>query len=150
MTEMERANVISKSFSDVLGTMMKTLMESSSFTDVTIVCDDNVKIRAHKIVLSSSSFLFKEILKSDLAISEIHIVGIKGSEMESILKFIYLGEVYVPQGYLSSFISTARNLEFDEILKTVKEAREEIVKTLKTKRNPNNPKFKLRKLLRCT
>ena len=135
---MERANVVSKSFSDVLGTMMKTLMESRSFSDVTLVCDNHVKIRAHKLVLSSTSSLFEEIFKDDLALSEIHIIGIKGSEMESILQFIYLGKVDIPQGNLCSFISTAKNLEFNEIVKTVKEAREEIVKSFKSNTTPTS------------
>ena len=136
MAEAERANVVSKSFSEGVGTMIKTLMESSSFSDVTIVCDDHVKIRAHKLVLSSSSSLFKEFLKDDVAISEIVLIGIKGSDIESIMKFIYLGEVDILQDNLCSFISTAKNLKFDEIVKTVKKAREQIVNTLKT--NPNS------------
>ena len=41
MVEAERANVVSKSFSEGVGTMLKTLIEFSSFADVTIVCDDH-------------------------------------------------------------------------------------------------------------
>ena len=138
MADMERANIVSQSFSNDLGPMMKTLMESRSFSDVTLVCDNHVKIRAHKLVLSSTSSLFEEIFKDDLALSEINIIGIKGSEMESILQFIYLGKVDIPQGNLCSFISTAKNLEFNEIVKTVKEAREEIVKSFKSNTNPTS------------
>ena len=74
MAEAETANVVSKSFSEEVGTMMKTLMETSRFSDVTIVCDDHVKIRAHKLVLSSSSSLFNEFLKDDVAMSEIVVI----------------------------------------------------------------------------
>ena len=124
MAEVERADGVTKSLSEGVGTMMKNLMESSRFSDVTIICDDHMKFRAHKLVLSSSSSLFKEFLKDDVAISEIDLIGIKGSDMESIMKFIYLGAVDILQDNLCSFISTARNLKFDEIVKTVKEARD--------------------------
>ena len=52
---MENSEVVEKSFRfriipDCVGTMMKNLMESSSFSDVTLVCDDNKKIKTHKLV----------------------------------------------------------------------------------------------------
>ena len=73
---MENSDVVEKSFRfrivpDCVGIMMKNLMESSSFSDVTLVCEDGTKIKTHKLVLTSSSSLFKEVLKDDPAISEI-------------------------------------------------------------------------------
>ena len=47
------------------------------------------------------------------------------------MKFIYLGEVDVHQNNLCNFISAAKNLEFHEIVKAVKEARNEIVESIK-------------------
>ena len=127
---MENHKLVDKSFSDCVGNTLKNLMESSSFYDVTLVCDDYTKIKTHKVVLTSTSSLFKDILKDDKNISEIFLLGIRSSDLESILKFIYVGEVYVHQKALCNFVSTARNLEFKEIVKTVKESRNEIVETL--------------------
>ena len=58
--------------------------------------------------------------------------------MESLLNFIYLGEVNVHQKNLCKFISAAKNLEFNEIVETVKEARKEIVETLQKYNTKNN------------
>ena len=141
---MDNSEVVEKSFRfrivpDCVGIMMKNLMDSSCFSDVTLVCDDYTKIKTHKLVLTSSSFLFKEILKDDKAISEIFLIGIKGSELESILKFIYLGEVDVQQKDLCKFISAAKNLEFNEIVKAVKlkEARKALVEAIQNEVSQN-------------
>ena len=142
MEEIENHKLVGKSFPDCVGNTLKNSMESSSFYDVTLVCDDYMKIKSHKVVLTSSSSLFKDILKDDKNISEIFLIGIKSSELESILKFIYLGEVYVHQKTLCNFVSTARNLEFEEIVKTVKESRNEIVETLQH----NNSRVKVEKI----
>ena len=141
MTELEK-HYEQKSLPDLLGTMMKDMMEFSSFSDVTLICDDNVTIRTHKLILSSSSPLFKEILGGEPALSEIFLIGIRGSQVESILKFIYLGEVIVHHDNLNSFFSTARNLQFNEVGKTMKGTFEEIVKTLNTD-NPNKEAEKI-------
>ena len=135
---MENSKVVGKSFPDCVGIVIKDLMESSIYSDVTLVCDDYTKIRTHKLILTSSSTLFKDILKDDVSISEIFLMGIKGSELESLLNFIYLGEVNVHQKNLCKFISAAKNLEFNEIVETVKEARKEIVETLQKYNTKNN------------
>ena len=141
MTELDK-HFAQNSLPDLLGSMMKDLIEFSSFSDVTLICDDNVEIKTHKLILSSSSPLFKEILGDEAASSEIFLIGIKGSEIESILKFIYLGEVSVHQDKLDNFFSTARNLQFNEVGKTMKGAFEEIVKSL----HNDNPKIEAEKV----
>ena len=46
-------------FQEVLG----NLFESGESSDVTLVCDDQVKFKAHKFVLKSCSTVFKNILE---------------------------------------------------------------------------------------
>ena len=62
--------------------------------------------------------------------------------MESVLKFIYLGKVDVRQKDLCNFVSAAKNLEFHEIVKAVKEARNEIVESIKN----TNSKSRIEKI----
>jgi hypothetical protein len=38
------------------------LFEDEDFTDVTLVCDDDKQIKAHKVILSASSSFFRKIL----------------------------------------------------------------------------------------
>ena len=60
--------------------------------NVTLVCDDKKQFKAHKIVLSACSSVFRRIIK-DLPKngSVIYLRGIQHQEMESILEYMYLG-----------------------------------------------------------
>ena len=74
-----------KTFPDHLQTVVGELFESNFLTDVTLVCDDNKKLNAHKIILCASSYVFKTII-SELHenCSVIYLRGIKHQEMEAI------------------------------------------------------------------
>ena len=52
-------------FQTSLVSSYQRLYNSSDFSDVTLVCGDGQKIKAHKIVLASSSNLFGQMLCSD-------------------------------------------------------------------------------------
>ena len=102
-------------FSDHLREMLHEMMKSNKLTDVTLVCDDKRQFKAHKIVLSACSTIFKYII-DDLPQSNtvIYLKGIQHQEMESILKFIYLGEATVCQDRMKTFVKVARNLEIKD------------------------------------
>ena len=51
-----------KTYSGHLRDMMKEIM-CDEFTDVTLVCEDKKKIKAHKNILSACSPVFKDIVK---------------------------------------------------------------------------------------
>ena len=40
----------------------KALLQDNAFTDVTLVCEDLRQVKGHKVILSSGSKLFKEII----------------------------------------------------------------------------------------
>ena len=68
----------------------KSLLNDEKFTDVTLVCEDGGNINAHKVILSSSSQLFKQILINN---PEPHIyihIAEKLEVVSDILKFIYV------------------------------------------------------------
>ena len=88
------------------------------FTDVTIVCDDQKMVNAHKFILSGSSPVFKNILDSLSGTdSVIDLREIKSEDMESILKFLYTGQVTFSQGRSETFLNVARYLDIKEIYK---------------------------------
>ena len=72
-------------YSDHLREMLHEMMKSKELTDVTLVCDDKIQLKAHKIVLSACSSVFKCII-NDLPqnSSVIYLRGIKHQEIESI------------------------------------------------------------------
>ena len=113
-------------YTDHLRDMLKEMMTSNDFADVTLVCDDKKKeIKAHRNILSACSPVFKNMLKIDQQSNHpvIYLRGIQHLEMESILKFVYLGETSIHQDSLTEFIQTAKLLEIREFDKSVEESR---------------------------
>ena len=52
-------------YTDHLRDMLKEMMTSNDFADVTLVCDDKKEIKAHRNILSACSPVFKNMLKID-------------------------------------------------------------------------------------
>merc|ERR1712133_247137 len=116
----EKCNINWHTYSDHLRDMLYEMRESDQLTDVTLVCDDKMQFKAHKIVLSACSPVFKSII-NDLSqnSSVIYLRGIQHQEMESILEFIYLGAATFSVERMGAFLEVAKDLEIKEICKTV-------------------------------
>ena len=85
-------------------------------TDVTLISEDKKQFKAHKVVLSASSPVFKNIITGcSLSNPLIYLRGIQSFEIESILQFIYLGEAKFYQDRMNEFINVAKSLEIKEI-----------------------------------
>ena len=87
------------------------LKEEKDFTDVTLACEDN-QVEAHKVILAASSHFFKRILKKNPhSHPMIYLKGIKASDVEAVLTFIYQGEVNLEEANLNTFLEVAEELE---------------------------------------
>ena len=87
------------------------LRQEKDFFDVTLVSDDEKQIQAHKLVLSSSSKFFKNILKQvNHSNPLIYLSGITSKDLECIVNYIYHGEVQIYQEYIDSFLEHAKKL----------------------------------------
>ena len=103
-------------FSDHLKLMFKDLYQEGSHSDVTLVSDDQTQFKAHKIVLSACSPVFKKIIESNPSQHPlIYLRGIQSYEMESILQFMYLGEGKFYHERMREFIKVAQDLEVKDI-----------------------------------
>ena len=93
------------------------MQESSTLTDVTLVCDDQMQLNAHKVILCASSSVLKGILDNFAPNSNsvIYLRGIKHEEMQAIINFIYVGEAIFSLDRMSEFINVAKNLDVVEI-----------------------------------
>ena len=88
------------------------LREDTDFNDVTLACEDNTKIEAHRIILSASSPVFQEILGSNKHPHPlIYMKGVKYKYLTSILDFIYHGEVTIHQEDLMNLLELAGELK---------------------------------------
>ena len=102
---------MSKSFKD--------LKASDEFFDVTIACDDDTQIKAHKVILSASSPFFHNILsKNPHPHPLLYLKGIKSPHLVSMIDFIYNGEVTVHQEDLDKFLIDAQELKLNGLTNT--------------------------------
>ena len=103
-------------FSEHLQVMFKDLYQEGRYTDVTLVSDDQTQFKAHKIVLSACSPVFKKIIDSNPSQHPlIYLRGVQSYEVESILQFMYLGEGRFYHDRMGEFIKVAKDLEVKEI-----------------------------------
>ena len=101
---------VSKSF--------KKLQQESHFNDVILISEDDVKIPAHKLVLSASSSFFKRILQNNPHKDTLLFLGgVTSKHLGLVLDYIYQGEVQIYQEQLDVFLSTAQKLQIEGLLK---------------------------------
>jgi predicted RNA-binding Zn-ribbon protein involved in translation (DUF1610 family) len=89
----------------------KELWQDQDFADVTLATSDDRQIRAHKVIISSCSPLFRNILvKNPHQHPLIYLKGVSYEHLENALKFIYLGRCDVRDDDISAFLATAADL----------------------------------------
>ena len=96
---------------NVLNTF-KNLINDANFTDVTLVSEDRKQIKAHKVIISSCSELFSQILlENPHQHPLLFLKGVKHSDLLAIIKFVYLGQTEVAQDDLNHFMESAGSLQ---------------------------------------
>ena len=94
----------------------KELLNEKVFTDVTLVSDDMKTVRAHRIILSRASEVFKQLLELNPSSSPLlYLNGISYENLNSILEFIYAGQTQVPTERINEFIKASYELEIKEL-----------------------------------
>ena len=94
----------------------KDLRNDTMFTDVTLVCNDDKQIQAHKVILSSFSSLFKRMFSNNPHPQPlVFLKGVEIDDINAILDFIYQGEASVEQDNFNTFLETATDLEIEEL-----------------------------------
>ena len=110
----ERINILHKEFGEFTGSTFNVLYSDQEFTDLTLVCDADKQVKAHKVILSSSSKLFRRILlRNPHQHPLIYLKGIGYENLQFILQFMYLGQLEISHEYLQLFIETAKELEIN-------------------------------------
>ena len=108
----EKFNLSWNEFESCASNTFKDLLSDKDFTDVTLACDDGKQIQAHKVILSSCSPMFNKILKNNPHQHPlVYLNGIRFSELQCLIKFIYLGQTEVEQDYLEMFMKAAIDLQ---------------------------------------
>jgi len=97
-------------FESNISVAFRELRDDKDFFDVTLACDDE-QISAHKVILSACSPFFRNILRRNPHQHPLlYLKGVKYTDLQSVLNFMYNGEVNVAQEELNSFLAVAEEL----------------------------------------
>jgi len=98
-------------FESNISSAFRDLREEKDFFDVTLACDDDSQIEAHKTILSACSPFFRSVLRRNPHQHPLlYLKGVKYKELQAVLDFMYMGEVNVAQEELNSFLAVAEDL----------------------------------------
>merc|ERR1719186_706799 len=104
MTMNESVNIQSKMFYADLTKNILDFKLNEEFCDVILVCED-MKIEVHKIILSTFSKIFKDILSaSSNQNNVIYLHGVHLDNLKSLMIYMYTGEVYIPEERIQTFL----------------------------------------------
>jgi len=96
----------------------KNLRDDKDFFDVTLACDDE-QLQAHKVILSACSPFFRNVLRRNPHQHPLlYLKGVKYTDLQSVLNFMYHGEVNVAQEELNSFLGVAEDLKVKGLTQT--------------------------------
>ena len=113
----EKFNLKWHSHADHFQEVIGSLYSSVESSDVTLVCDDQVKFKAHKFVLKSCSPVFKSILEEGNETDKpiVYLRGVNQAELGTILEFIYLGQAAVYQERMNEFLKLGKDLQIKQL-----------------------------------
>ena len=81
-------------FESNVSSAFRDIREEKDFFDVTLACDDDSQIQAHKVIIAACSPFFRNILrKNSHQHPLLYLKGVKYKELISVLNFMYQGEV---------------------------------------------------------
>ena len=98
------------------------LRRDPDFSDVTLVSEEDMLIEAHRIILTSCSPFFSNLLrKNNHSHPMIYMRGLKSKYLEAIVDFIYHGEANIFQDDLDGFLALAEELQLKGLSGSYKE-----------------------------
>ena len=111
-----------KTFNNHLLSHLSDLLTEHSYSDVTLVSDDQIAFQAHKFVLSASSPVLRNLLLNNPNSHPlIYLRGIAQQDLHSLIQFMYTGEFKVHSDQIDSFVNAAKDLEMKELFQLTAE-----------------------------
>ena len=111
MVSTEKCYLKWDSFLENLTRSFEDQTHNQDFSDVTLVCEDNQQIMAHSVILSASSPILQQMLKSfNHSHPLLYFWDIKHRDLVKLVEFMYSGQTTVYQSDLPYFLEIAKNL----------------------------------------
>jgi len=127
-------------------TLLANLINESDFTDVTLVCEGGKYIKAHRVILSGSSYFFNNFIRTITHQNPVvYLSGIAYEDLQAILELIYLGKTEVVQANLENFVKTAEKLKIIGLTEdvSVKNIEKPVAVTSPNQMEPKQVKVKM-------
>jgi len=125
-------------FHENMATSFKDLRQEGDFTDITLACEGNQQLQAHKMILSSSSPFFKNILHSYKSAEPlIYLRQVSYQDLASVVDFMYYGQADVKEENLNSFLALAEEFELKGL------ARHDTTEDIGPSKRKREPEFKV-------
>ena len=106
-------------FETKLASTFSELRQNYDFADVTLVSEDGQEIEAHKVILSSSSPFFFNILRKNLHPHPLLLMmGVHSRDLSAIVDFLYSGQSIVEAENIESFLALAKKLRLTGLTRT--------------------------------
>ena len=98
-------------FETNISSAFREIREEKDFFDVTLACDED-QLQAHKVILSACSPFFRTVLRRNRHEHPLlYMKGVRYTDLQSVLNFMYHGEVNIAQEHLNSFLTVAEELQ---------------------------------------
>ena len=112
MATSEKFSLKWQDFKENVTTVFGLLREEREFSDVTLACEDGHQVDAHKVILSTASSFFGNLLKRNKhAHPLIYMRGLKSEDLVSVVDFMYYGEATILEENIKGFLSIAEELK---------------------------------------
>ena len=98
-----------KAFEPTINNAFQNLYTDESLTDVTLASEGNKQVLAHKVVISSCSSFFKNILGMNRNSHPlIYLQGVSYDDIVLLKRFMYLGKASVAEENVNSFVTLSK------------------------------------------
>ena len=92
------------------------LRAAGELVDVTLVCENDQSVDAHKLILAACSPFFRKLFnKTKHTHPLIYLKGVQHQDLLAIIDYVYKGEANVDPADLRSFLRTATDLEIQNL-----------------------------------
>ena len=109
---LEHLSLIHTGFHKDLVSSLSDNFTETSFSDVTLVSDEQIPFQAHKFVLSACSPVMKDLLLNNPHSHPlIYLRGVKQHELLAILQFMYFGEASIFNNQINDFLHLANDFK---------------------------------------
>ena len=107
----EKLRIRYNAFESNIREELHDIRNDGDFFDVTLVCEDG-QIQAHKLVISACSPFFKKIFQCNPQPHPLlYLKDITIGHLQSVLDFMYHGEIFIFQENIDSFLAVAQELK---------------------------------------